>query len=201
MRTHQDARKRTRMSAEGRREQMLDITHALIAAEGFAAVTPSRVADAAGVSRTVLYQQFGDLPGLLVALVERESERVTRQFWEAVSLIGEAEDPFLATFEGSLAAIDENPAAWSLFLIPPAGAPPELYARLEESQKNLLGYLQGELVRLYPHVPDPEYSARILMAAGGELLRQRVLDPAGATSERLVELARRLRGWITPPRA
>ena len=36
-----------RMTAEGRREQILDVTHAIVDAEGFHAATPNRIAEAA----------------------------------------------------------------------------------------------------------------------------------------------------------
>ena len=56
------------MRASDRREQILDITHAIVDAEGFHAATINRIATEAGVTRTVIYQQFGDLSRLFVAL-------------------------------------------------------------------------------------------------------------------------------------
>ena len=60
------------MSGEQRREQLLDVTGALVAAGGFPAVSIRSVATAAGISRPIVYEHFGDLPGLLKALVSRE---------------------------------------------------------------------------------------------------------------------------------
>jgi hypothetical protein len=48
------------------------------------------------------------------------------------------------------------------------------------------------LLRINPEIPDPEYTARILNAAGDELLRLRLTDPDAATHERLLAHVRRL---------
>ncbi|MTL15160.1 TetR family transcriptional regulator [Nocardia seriolae] len=178
------------MSAESRREQILDIAHAIVAAEGFHAATPNRIAEAAGITRPVLYQQFGDLAGVFVALIDREAARAAAQFAEAVSHPGEPvdPDPFISTFAGVVRAIDTHPATWRLFLFPPAGAPPELHRRLAQSQEVVRAYLEQPLQQAFPALPDPEYTARILHASGRELLQLRLTDPANATTDRLIAL-------------
>src|SRR3954471_14026767 len=73
------AHTQSRMSAGERREQLLDVTKELVADHGFHAVSIEAVARAAGVSRPIVYGHFHDLPGLLEALIERESERALGQ--------------------------------------------------------------------------------------------------------------------------
>jgi AcrR family transcriptional regulator len=188
------------MKAEDRREQILDLTHEIVDAEGFHAATLARIADAAGITRPVLYQQFGDLAGLFVALIDRESERAALQFALAVSEPGpEADpDPFIRAFDGALRAVDSHPATWRLFLLPPEGAPPELHRRIAESQDNLLQFLLQELTRADIAVADPEYTARMIHAAGRELLCLRLTDPKHATTKRLRALVRDLRRLSAP---
>src|SRR5881227_2261995 len=70
---------RRRMRASDRREQILDIAHAIVDAEGFHAATINRIAAEAGVTRTVIYQQFGDLSSLFIALLDREADRARRR--------------------------------------------------------------------------------------------------------------------------
>ena len=60
------------MTAEQRREQILDVTRAIVDERGFHAVTIDGVAREAGITRPVVYGHFDDLPGLLHALIERE---------------------------------------------------------------------------------------------------------------------------------
>ncbi len=186
------ANPKRRMTAEGRREQILDVTHAIVDAEGFHAATPNRIAQQAGITRSLIYQKFGDLAGLFVELIDREAARAGAQFAAAISGLDAAEDQSLVlAFDGVLAAVDANPATWRLFLFPPQGAPPELYARLAQSQAVVLDFFVRELLRINPHLHDPEYTARILHAAGRELLQLHLSDPQTATVERLRTFVRR----------
>jgi AcrR family transcriptional regulator len=182
------------MRAEERREQILDITQSIVDAEGFHAATPNRIADAAGITRPVLYQQFGDLGGLFVALIDREAERAGAQFVAAISQPGggSEDDPFVRAFDGALRAVDSHPATWRLFLLPPEGAPPELHRRIAMSQEQVVQYLAQELRRSDLALADPDYTARMIHAAGRELLCLRLTDPKNATTERLRALVRDL---------
>jgi AcrR family transcriptional regulator len=182
------------MRAEERREQILDITQAIVDAEGFHAATPNRIAEAAGITRPVLYQQFGDLGGLFVALIDREAERAGAQFIAAISQPGggSEDDPFVRAFDGALRAVDSHPATWRLFLLPPEGAPPELHRRIAMSQEQVVQYLAQELRRSDLALADPDYTARMIHAAGRELLCLRLTDPKNATTERLRALVRDL---------
>lgn len=184
-----------RMTAHSRREQILDVTHTVVDAEGFHAATLGRIADEAGITRTVLYQQFGDLPGLLVALVDREAERAGTQFAAAVAAAGEPDEDdgtFSTAFAGFLQAVDAHPATWRLFLFPPEGAPPELHERLAHAQAVVHQYIADVLLEINPEIADIEYTARILHVAGRELLRLRLTEPEAATHERLLAHVRRL---------
>ena len=70
---------RKRMSADERREQLLDVTKEIVGEQGFHAVSIEAVARGAGITRPVVYEHFGDLPGLLEAMVEREGARALAQ--------------------------------------------------------------------------------------------------------------------------
>jgi AcrR family transcriptional regulator len=181
------ANPKRRMTAEGRREQILDVTHAIVDAEGFHAATPHRIAERAGINRSLIYQKFGDLAGLFVELIDREAARAGAQFAEAISGLdaAAADESLVLAFDGVLAAVDAHPATWRLFLFPPQGAPPELYARLAQSQAVVLGFFARELSRISPQLHDPEYTARVLHAAGRELLQLHLSDPDTATVDRL----------------
>ncbi len=183
-----------RMTADERREQILDVTHAIVDADGFHAATPNRIAAQAGINRSLIYQLFGDPASLFVALIDRAAARAGAQFAEAISgLEAVAEDQSLViAFDGVLAAVDAHPATWRLFLFPPQGAPPELYARLAQSQAVVLRFFVRELLRNNPQLHEPEYTARILHAAGRELLQLHLSDPQTASQERLRTFVRRL---------
>src|SRR3954465_3450823 len=102
---------RRRMRAPDRREQILDITHAIVDAEGFHAATINRIAAEVGGTRTVIYQQLGDLSHRFVAPGDREAARARRQFEGAPARAGDAgADVFAEGFAGVIRAADEHPA-------------------------------------------------------------------------------------------
>lgn len=178
---------RRRMTGEARREQILDVTHTIVDAESFHAATPNRVAQQAGVNRSLIYQQFGSPAGLFVALIDREAGRAAAQFANAITGTGNPQaDDFLArVFDGVLRAADGHPATWRLFLVPPQGAPPELHERLARAEDAVRGFITRELLRSIPDMADPDYTARIVYAVGRELLQLRLSDPDEASPERL----------------
>ena len=179
---------RRRMRAEDRREQILDITHAIVDEEGFEAASPKRVAEAAGITRPVLYQQFGDMGGLFVALLERELERARDQVIGLVAPEAEGEtegELFVAVLRAMLGAMAEAPARWRLFLLTPKGAPSVLHERLAASDELVRQFFQEALAAAYPDLKDPEMSSVMIQAAGRELLRLRMTDPERATDDRL----------------
>lgn len=193
-------RKQTRMSAEQRREQILDVTHAIVDARGFHAVTIDGVAREAGITRPVVYGHFNDLPGLLHALIEREADRARAQL-EAVlpqaSPGGDPVDLLMGCLEDWLEAVRAAPATWRMVLMPPEGAPPELHEGIAESRADAALHLQRvaapELASGANRAsPDPELTAYLLQSFSEEAARLLLNDPDRFPVERLVRHAR----WV-----
>ncbi|WP_440070378.1 TetR/AcrR family transcriptional regulator [Streptosporangium sp. OZ121] len=65
----------TRLSRQARREQLLDTALRIVRAQGADGLTLLTLAEAAGVSRPIVYDHFGTRPGLLLALYQRLDER------------------------------------------------------------------------------------------------------------------------------
>ncbi|MFE3442702.1 TetR/AcrR family transcriptional regulator [Nocardia sp. NPDC059180] len=65
----------TRLSKHARREQLFDAALAIVRANGADGLTLATLAEAAGVSRPIVYDHFGTRPGLLLALYRRLDER------------------------------------------------------------------------------------------------------------------------------
>jgi AcrR family transcriptional regulator len=181
-----------RMSAEERREQLLDATKAIVARDGFHSVSIEAVAREAGVSRPIVYGHFQDLSGLLEALVEREGARALGQL--AVVLpkdlgAGDPRESLLAGLRGYLAAAQADPVTWRLVLMPPEGAPDILRERIERGRAAVLAQL-AEAVRpgFGPggRSPDPELTARMLSAFADEAVRLVLTDPERYTPERIL---------------
>lgn len=64
-----------RLSKQARREQLLDTSSAIVRGHGADALTLPTLAEAAGVSRPIVYDHFGTRPELLLALYRRLDAR------------------------------------------------------------------------------------------------------------------------------
>ncbi len=183
-----------RMSAAGRRAQLLDVTRDIVAAEGFTAVSIDRVARAAGVTRAVLYQQFTDLPGLVTALLERE---------RAIALAGVdsvdrpvPEDDVDAVGRGILAYLHAAPVSWRIILHPPDGAPPGLREHIELGRAYARRVSARHLSRVAGMPVDPDGpTSRILLSAIEELARLHLDDPAAYPDDLVLRYLRSLVAW------
>jgi AcrR family transcriptional regulator len=183
------APRRPRMSAEQRREQLLDVTKEIVGERGFHAVSIEAVARAAGITRPVVYGHFGDLPGLLEAMVEREGERALAQLSRilpvALDGAGGPREELLAALRGYLEAVAADPVTWRLVLMPTEGALVALRERIAEGRDAVVAAL-AEVVRAGPESPDPELTARTLSAVADEAARLHLTNPASFPIERLI---------------
>ena len=186
------------MTAEQRREQLLDATKALVDRSGFHAVSIEAVAREAGITRPIVYGHFHDLPGLLEALVEREGDRALAQLAALLPKDLETGDPrekLLAAQRAYLSAAQADPATWKLVLMPPEGAPAILRERIAEGRAQVVAQLAEAVAPLFrPGAggPDPELTARMLSTMADEAVRLLLADPETYSPERLVAQTR----WI-----
>src|SRR3954447_14597080 len=158
---------RTRMTAEGRTEQVLDITLSLARRKGLSGLSIEAVAKEAGVTRPLVYTLFDDFDGLLDALIEREEVRALEDLSHAIPVFPGADDPDDILERGVrafLEAVKTQPDRWYLILLPPDGTPERLKLRIERNRAAILGQLE-ELVawgvrrRGGPHGIDTELLA------------------------------------------
>ena len=174
------------MSAQARREQLLDAAKAVVAERGFHGVSIEGVARAAAVTRPIVYRHFADLGELLDALVERETLRALLQLRAVLPAGG---DDLLAAFEGYLRAVQSDPVTWRLVLVTPDGAPPLLRERIAAGRAAVVEQLAAAVG---PRVgtPDAELTARALSAVADEAARLMLDDPERYSPQRLLAHAR-----------
>jgi AcrR family transcriptional regulator len=191
----------TRLSAQARREQLLDATKAIAARDGFHAVSIEAVAREAGITRPIVYGHFQDLPGLLEALVEREGSRALRQLAAVLPSdlgSGDPREQLIAALTGYLEAVRADPGTWRLVLMPQEGAPQVLRRHVARGREAVLAAL-AEAVRpgFGPprpgrETPDPELTARMLSAVADEAARLLLTDPERYPVQRLAAHGR----WV-----
>lgn len=184
-----------RLSAPQRREQLLDVTKAIVATRGFHAVSIEAVAREAGITRPIVYGHFGDLTGLLEALVQRESIRALTQLATVVptDLGSDPRANLLAGFRAYLEAVAADPDTWRLVLMPPEGAPAVLREAIAAGRTAVVGQIAAA-VGAMGESPDPELTARTLSALADESARLVLTDPDAYTAERMITHARWLLG-------
>jgi AcrR family transcriptional regulator len=171
-----------RLSAEERREQLLDVTKRIVIEEGFHAVSIEAVAREAGITRPIVYGHFTDLPGLLEALVDRESARALAQLETVLP-----QPDLLEALRAYLQVVGDDPATWRLVLMPPEGAPRLLHDRIERGREAIVARLAHGLPS-GSDLPDPELSAH-LMSAYADAAARLVLT-GRYPPERILELSR-----------
>ena len=74
-----------RLPAPARREQILDVSVQVFAQRGFHSTSMNDVADAAGVTKPVLYQHFDSKQDLYMALLEEAGARLRNAVRTAVA--------------------------------------------------------------------------------------------------------------------
>src|SRR5213075_57258 len=186
-----------RMRAAERREQLLDVTLDLVVDRGFHVLTIEAVAQAAGVTRPIVYKQFADMPGLVKALIEREEDRAISQLARAIPNIPGDRDPDDLLVEGLqryLEAVHEAPKTWRLILLPPEGVPAVFHERTNRTRRNVLRQLEklaawGIERRGGPKGLDSELFARLLMEMAEDSARLILTQPDRFTIERIVRFA------------
>jgi AcrR family transcriptional regulator len=186
------------MPAVTRRENLLDAARDIAVADGFAAVTIERVAARADVSRTLIYQQFGDLTGLITALLDRES-MIAMAGMKTVDRPQSGQDNDLAQVGGDiLNYLHAAPTSWRLILSPHAGAFPELRARIEMGRAYARSVAARHIARTVGHRVDPDsITMRTLLAAMEELGRLHLNDPQRFPDTLVLQHFRSLAEWAT----
>jgi AcrR family transcriptional regulator len=189
------------MPREERREQLLDVTKAIVGELGLHGVSIDRVAREAGISRPIVYEHFTDLNGLLSALLDREGGRALGQLMAFMPRVkpgaGGAPvlDVLLAALTGYLEAVHADPITWRLVLMPPEGAPEFLRERVEAAREAVIAQLAQLIEQTYEPAggqrsPDPELTATSMSALADHWARLMLTDQNRFPIERLIVHAR-----------
>lgn len=164
-----------RVPAELRRRQLLGLAEELFGERGYEATSMDELAARAGVSKPVIYAQFGSKGGLLSATVEALGHELNAAVAEAVAGQGTPEDMLRAGSVAFFRFVAERRAAWALAAgairgqhDPAAG--PLLEAQLEtirSRQDGLVANLITAAARRLGSEPDPLHVGAITRGLNG----------------------------------
>src|SRR5688500_8632534 len=123
--TRASGRKRAaHLGPERRRPLVLDAAHDLFLANGFDGTSMDAIAQAAGVSKPVVYDCFASKDELFTAMLDREEERVLRETEAALRTQGGATDPegaLIRGFDAFLTAVAESPDIYRVVFLGEGG--------------------------------------------------------------------------------
>lgn len=174
--------KRTRLSRDQRRRQLLDTAKDLVGAQGADALTLVSLAETAGVSRPVVYDQFGTRSGLFIALYEEIAER---QFGMLRDRLANAKPAFRSVAEAASAAYMRcyatvGPEAFAIVAALKGDDAMERFAS-DLLRRYVDAYAQA--FRSYTRLPDDTLAVRCTAIVGaaealsGVMLRGEIKEP------------------------
>src|SRR5690606_34528903 len=99
---------RRRLTAEERRDQLLDMAAELLVSEDPESVTMELVAERCRVSRPLVYKHFANRDELLGELYRREARRLDAELANEVAAATSIEEMFSTLVRGALRAADER---------------------------------------------------------------------------------------------
>ena len=103
-----------RLPAQARREQILDVAVQVFARNGFHSTSMNDVADAAGVTKPVLYQHFDSKQDLYMALLEEVGNRMITSITKAAADVASGREQTEAGFRSYFHWVAEDHDAFLL---------------------------------------------------------------------------------------
>ena len=104
----------SRLSADARREQLLEVALDAFAKSGYHSTSMNDVAAAAGVTKPVLYQHFDSKRALYVALLEDVGDRITSAILEATKNSDSGKETTRLGFIAYFTWVAEHPREFKL---------------------------------------------------------------------------------------
>lgn len=114
---------KTRLRGAQRRELIVEAAIVEFAQRGYEAASIGRIANAAGVARTVLYDHFSSKHELFVQVLDVEQQSLLSYLSTALGSEGTTEERWRAAFDAFFAFVQEQPQGWRLLFPsnPPLG--------------------------------------------------------------------------------
>src|SRR5438477_11086595 len=103
-----------RLPAARRRRQLLDVALGVFAANGFHQTSMEEIAEAAGVTKPVLYQHFGSKRELYLQLLDDVGQRLLEEVQKATAAAGGPRQQVASGFEAYFRFVADHESAFRL---------------------------------------------------------------------------------------
>jgi AcrR family transcriptional regulator len=183
------------LGPERRRPLVLDAAFELFLERGYEGTSMASVAEAAGVTKPVVYACFPSKDELFKALLQREEERVLREIAAALPQDADLDDPehtLIEAFTGFLRAVAEAPEAYRVIFLGEGGGNAAVARRVQRGRELQVGTVTTLVLHWLNQSgahPDREPTARLIaqlivgLAESGA--RAMLSDPDAWTPETL----------------
>jgi AcrR family transcriptional regulator len=194
-------RRAAHLGPERRRPMLLDAALEVFSAKGFAGTTMQSVADAAGVTKPVVYDSFANRDELLLALLAREEQHLVISIVAALPAdptVGTPEEHVLDGLTAFLTTAAENPQSWRIVFGAQYGAAPVVADRVRAARAFLVEGLRLTLQKSLPGVTDPDANlavlAELLASMTESSARMLVVDGTDRTPAELAKVVSKVVG-------
>ncbi len=176
--------------SQDRRALLLDAALRTAVAQGLGELSLQRVADAAGVAKSVVLYYFGDRTGLLTELARQAGAPLLQLHAQAQTAAGDPRGQLNEWLAGMFALATPPASPWLLFaMLWTDIADPQVRAPLEACERMCRAGLAQLLERGHAqycwHAPDPELTSLVLRALVDGVLLRAAREPDAQVRVRL----------------
>lgn len=190
------------LGPERRRPLILDAAFALFLERGYEGTSVEAIAEAAGVTKPVVYSCYESKEELFKALLQREEERVLTQLAAAFPEAPDLDDPeqvLIGGFTAFLRAVADSPDAYRVIALGEGGTNAAVARRIQRGREQQVEAI-AFLARLWLDGREPEPGSeqvarligQVIVALGEAGARALLSDPESWTPESLGHLLGRL---------
>jgi AcrR family transcriptional regulator len=149
-----------RLPADQRRQQLLDVAREVFSERGFHAASMDEIAEAAGVTKPVLYQHFPSKRSLYIELLEDTGEQLLHALTVATSGVETGRERVESGFLAYFRFVSERRAGFRLLFSASIGTDPE-FARVVDRVVRHAAEIISQLIE----IPASEAHRRVLANA------------------------------------
>jgi AcrR family transcriptional regulator len=180
-----------RLPADQRRQQLLDVAREVFARRGFHATSMDDIAEAAGVTKPVLYQHFPSKRALYGELLTDTGEQLLRALTTATRDIESGRERVKQGFLAYFRFVRDRRASFRLLFSASMRTDPE-FARVVENVVRAAADVISELIEIPASDEHRRVLANALVGMAESVGRQTFDEPGAGTAVDAEELAR----WI-----